>query len=208
MDIIKPRTKLAREGWTSLIPAGRLPLPQGREDVVILWQQWPDTCKADEYEPGYGRLPASGPRECVTARACYWQPGRANSALCADFGAVCDVIYDAAPDGLIRRDIATLYAGYYPMTRVLCIGEVAVFSAFLKENLDGGSLVAGLWDAFEQALLAAFPAVATICTRGSSQDYYKRFYDRLLRERSYAPGGNHSYRKTVAETKKPAPECL
>lgn len=204
MQSIDLETGLAGDGWTRLIPAGRLQLPQREQEVAILWQQWPERYKAGGYEPGYGRLPEPGVRECVTARACYWQPGRADSALRAAFGAAYDVICDAAPDGLTRQDIATLYAGYYPAVQVLCIGEVSVFMAFLMENPDAGILVAGLWDAFERSLLAAFPATKMICTRGGSQDYYKRFYDRLLRERGYAPGAGYSYRKAAP----PHPELI
>lgn len=192
------------EGWTRMIPAGRLPLPEGGQDIAILWQQWREHYEAGEYEPGYGRLSASGDRECVNARACYWRPCRADSVLRAAFGAVYEVLCDGTPNGLMRRDIATLYAAYYPVTRVLCMGEVAVFSIFLKENPEGRRLVGGLWDAFERSLLAAFPATETICTRGGSQDYYDGFYRRLLTERGYAPGAAHSYRKVAP----PRPELI
>lgn len=209
MQSINPEDPLAREGWTHLIPVGRCTLPRGSgaQEIAILWQEWPDSYEAGSFEPGYGALPEAGRRACVTAKACYWQLRPSDAALKAAFGAVYEVLNDAAPDGFQRHDIATLYAGYYPATRVLCIGEVALHSSVLRGNFEAGTLLARLWDAFERALLEAFPQAQTICTRGGSQDYHTPFYRALLAARGYAPGDHYSYRKTALAMKTPAPDC-
>lgn len=192
--------------WQEVTLMARLPLPpQEENDVFFLWHQ---------LREGYGRghreigvpLTQAGERDYVHVKAYYNVPRLIvtiglTSASKPEPGEQIGQMLDLHQEGFYQHFIAGLQAWYYNDVKTLMLWEVDLFPAYRVEDPTQDILLATLWSAFEQALLARFPACARIVTPGWEPNCGIEAYRRFLEARGYVPHQENTYHKMITPQK-------